>query len=72
MQLIPDDVDICWCLDIDERPVVANWAQLIRNAWSDDCKQLNYKHAFSLNPDGTPASVIWYDKITSNAKKEWY
>lgn len=31
-QLIPDDADICWCLDIDERPVVANWAELIRNA----------------------------------------
>lgn len=65
IKLIPKDIDICWCTDLDEI-LIKGWSAYLRRAWNDSAKQGWYLYAWSHNQDGTPARTFWYNKIHSN------
>ena len=73
MKLIPDDTDICFCIDMDEliNPGKPGWAQILRDNWYDEDTRANYLYAWGHNDLGEPTDVFVYDKIHSREGYEW-
>jgi glycosyltransferase involved in cell wall biosynthesis len=70
MKLIPEDVDICVCTDLDEL-FEPGWADAIRKHWKSDTEKLKYLFSWSHDEDGNSKVQIWYEKIHDNTGN-WY
>lgn len=72
LKLVPEDVDICVCTDIDER-FHPGWRKIIEEAWvsQDNVNRLKYKYNWSLNSDGSPGTSFWLGKIHSRNNYVW-
>ena len=70
MDLIPDDVDICVCTDLDEvfRP---GWRTALEEAWVPGAGQATYRYTWSFNPDGSEGVVFWSEKIHARRGYRW-
>lgn len=70
LKLVPDDGDICVCVDIDEvfRP---GWRRSMEEAWTPGTRRLTYRYTWSFNPDGTEGVVFWSDKAHSRHGFRW-
>lgn len=44
IKLIPKDIDICWCTDLDEI-LIKGWSAYLRRAWTNSAKQGWYLYA---------------------------
>lgn len=55
LNLLPDDVDICVCTDLDE---VFNkgWRKELEKNWTQDTTRLSYIYNWSLDSDNKPLS----------------
>lgn len=62
LALIPDEIDICVQLDIDE-VLPAGWRKKVETAWQSGNVWPQYKHVTSRNPDGSPRDYQLYFKI---------
>ena len=64
LALVPEDVDICVCTDLDEvfRP---GWRAALEGAWGPDTVQASYRYTWSFRPDGGEDTVFWSEKIHS-------
>lgn len=74
LKLIPNsaDIDVCFCVDLDEYVEDATFWEDIRKVVYDNpnFSRIYYKYAQHLNEDGSPATVIWYDKL--HGVKNWH
>jgi glycosyltransferase involved in cell wall biosynthesis len=70
MHLVPADVDICVCIDLDEI-LSPGWRSEVEKAWTEKTTRLRYQYYWSFNENGTPATSFWYDKIHSRAGYLW-
>ncbi len=70
MELIPDDADVCVCVDIDEI-FAPGWADKIRKQWTADTMRARYRYTWNFNPDGSEGIVFMADKIHANKKFFW-
>ncbi len=70
MELIPDDTDICVCIDIDEM-FEPGWSKILRENWSDDVSRARYRYTWNFNPDGSEGVVFMADKIHKNKMFSW-
>jgi len=53
---LPDDIDMCVSLDMDE-VITPGWKKILTEAWGRGVNRPRYKHIWSFNEDGTPARV---------------
>ena len=53
LKLIPDDVDICFSLDIDE-VINPEWRKCLEEAWTPEATRASYLYTWDFNADGTP------------------
>ena len=53
MDMLPEDVDVCVCTDLDEvfRP---GWRKALERAWVPGTDRATYEYAWSMKEDGTP------------------
>lgn len=70
MELIPDDADICVCVDIDE-VLVAGWAKTLKENWKQNTTQARYRYTWNFNPDGSEGIVFMSEKIHKNKLFKW-
>jgi glycosyltransferase involved in cell wall biosynthesis len=70
LSIIPDDVDVCVCIDLDE-VIKPGWRASIEKVWKDDTTSLHYQYIWSHNPDGTSAVIFWISKIHSRKNIHW-
>ena len=70
MYLLPDDVDVCIRLDIDER-LQPGWRELLEKAWTRETTRLRYTYVWNWNPDGTPGRQWHGDRIHSRKGYRW-
>ena len=72
LSYLPLDTDICVCIDLDE-VLEPGWRAAAEEAWTSvpGVSRLRYKYAWSHNPDGTPATSFWYDKIHARHDYRW-
>lgn len=70
LKLVPEDGDICVCVDIDEifHP---GWRRAMEAAWTPGTRRLTYRYTWSFNPDGTEGVVFWSDKAHSRHGFRW-
>ena len=70
LELVPDDVDICVCTDLDE-VFHPGWRALLEAAWRPECGQAAYRYTWNFNPDGSEGHVFWYEKIHRRHGYRW-
>ena len=70
MSYLPDDIDYCISLDMDE-VITANWRPALEKAFNAGITRPKYKHIWSWNPDGTPGLEFAYDHIHSRHGYVW-
>jgi glycosyltransferase involved in cell wall biosynthesis len=72
LDLIPEDADVCICLDLDEilRP---GWRPILERAWASapDITRLRYTFIFSWLPDGQPDYTLFQDRIHARRGYQW-
>ena len=70
LNLIPTDIDVCICLDLDEI-LCPNWREGIEKYWKDNTTRLRYEYTWSWLSDGKPDVVYYADKIHARHGYEW-
>lgn len=70
LSLVPADVDICVCIDLDE-VLSPGWRAAVEAAWAPNTTRLRYPYAWSHNADGSPATLFYYDKIHQRKNYRW-
>lgn len=64
LMLVPDDMDMAWALDIDERPA-PGWREQIEQAYNakPDAHRIRYRFVWDHNEDGSDGIVFHADKL---------
>lgn len=70
LEFVPEDIDICVCVDLDER-FEPGWREILEKAWKRDTKRAQYRYTWNFNPDGTEGVVFWIDKIHARHGFHW-
>lgn len=70
LELVPEDVDICVCTDLDEvfRP---GWRARLEQGWRPGMRQASYRYTWSFGPDGSEGYVFWTEKIHARQGYRW-
>lgn len=70
LEMIPDDFDICICLDLDE--VLNNgWSKTIKSLWKDGLTRLRYVYNWSLDKNNQPIISFYGEKIHKRKGFTW-
>lgn len=70
LELVPDDVDICVCTDLDE-VFHPGWRNKLEQAWQPDTSQARYRFTWSFTPSGQEGVVFWSEKIHARHGYRW-
>ncbi len=70
MELIPEDAEICVCVDIDEF-FVPGWSKILKENWKENTTQARYRYTWNFNPDGSEGVVFMAEKIHKNKLFKW-
>lgn len=70
LKMIPNDTDICICLDLDE-VMCKNWKNELNKVWSKDIDRLQYIYNWKLDDKNKPLISFYADKIHSYGKYKW-
>lgn len=70
MYLLPDDIDVCIRLDLDER-LQPGWRAALEKAWTPETTRLRYPYVWNWNPDGTPGRQWYSDRIHARNGYRW-
>lgn len=70
LELVPQDMDICVCTDLDEvfRP---GWRECLERGWKEKMGQASYRYTWSFEPDGAEGCVFWSEKIHARHGYRW-
>jgi glycosyltransferase involved in cell wall biosynthesis len=67
---LPEDIDMCVSLDMDE-VITPGWKKILSDAWDRGVNRPRYKHIWSWNEDGTPGLEFSYDHIHGRKGFRW-
>lgn len=70
LQFVPEDVDVCVCIDLDEI-LTPGWREAIEQSWTPATTRLRYQYVWNTLPDGRPGITFWYDKIHRRKGYRW-
>lgn len=70
LELVPEDVDICICTDLDEI-LHTGWRDLLERAWVPGTTRAAYRYTWNFNPDGSEGYVFWTEKAHSRHGYQW-
>ncbi len=69
LEMVPIDVDVCVCTDLDE-VFDPGWREELERSW-DASDRLRYKYNWSLDESNKPLVTFLYEKIHSRANYQW-
>jgi glycosyltransferase involved in cell wall biosynthesis len=70
LELVPEDADICICLDLDEI-LINGWREHLEKAYRPEITRYRYKYTWSWRADGTADLIYNGDKIHSRRDYVW-
>lgn len=71
LQLVSADTDICVCTDLDEI-LTPGWRTALEEVWVPGVtKGVKYLYTWDHNPDGSPGTTFWYEKIHARDGYRW-
>lgn len=60
--MIPDDYDVCICLDLDE-VLVSGWYEVVQALWKDGLTRIRYVYNWSLDKNNNPIISFYGEKF---------
>ena len=70
LKLVPEDTDICVCLDLDE-VMESGWREKLEKAWDKGTTRASYNYNWSFDKYGNPAVNFYIEKIHSRNDYKW-
>lgn len=70
MDMLPDDIDICVCTDLDE-VFDSGWRDKLEAAWTEHTTRLRYTYISSFDANGKPLYTYLYEKIHQRKHFRW-
>ncbi len=70
LALVPENVDLCVCTDLDE-VFRSGWRAALEKVWASDVAQISYRYTWSFTADGREGVVFWPEKIHSRRGWRW-
>ncbi len=70
LNMVPKDVDVCICLDLDE-VLCDNFRQIIEQEFTSDVTRLRYNYIWSHDNKGNPKVNFYADKIHRRKNYKW-
>jgi len=70
LDMVPEDADICVCVDLDE-VFESGWRETLEKIWEDDTTRLAYNYNWSLDKQGKPAVNFYIEKIHNRHDYKW-
>jgi len=70
LKMIPEDTDICVCVDLDEI-FEPGWRLEVEKAWKANTNRLRYVYNWSLNKENKPLVSFYGEKIHSRTGYKW-
>ena len=70
LDLVPKDVDICICTDLDE-VFLPGWRKQLEKIWQKDTTRLQYNYNWSLDENNKPLVNFYISKIHSRNNYIW-
>lgn len=70
LEMIPQDVDICVCTDLDE-VFVSGWRKELEKNWNETTTRARYNYNWSLDKDNNPIVNFYIEKIHSRNNYKW-
>lgn len=71
LSFVPEDYDVCVCIDLDE-VLSPGWRDAVEASFkSGNVDRLRYKYVWNTLPDGREGTTFWYDKIHTRNGFRW-
>lgn len=70
LALIPEDIDVALCIDLDEQ-LQPGWREALETSWVEGTTRLRYRYTWSWKPDGSPDVQYYADKIHLRKGYRW-
>ena len=70
LEMVPDDTDICICVDLDE-VFEPGWRKKLENIWKNNFTRLRYNYNWSLDENMKPLVNFYIEKIHSRHDYKW-
>lgn len=70
LDLVPSDVDICVCTDLDE-VFLPGWRKKLEEIWKDNTTRLRYNYNWKLSKDNIPEVNFYIEKIHTRQNYYW-
>ena len=70
LDMVPNDVDICVCTDLDE-VFLKGWREKLESVWNKDANRCRYTYNWSLDENDNPKVSFIYEKIHSRNNYKW-
>lgn len=70
LKMVPDDADICVCLDLDE-VIEEGWRNKLEKIWNNNLTRIKYNYNWSFDEYGKPAVNFYIDKIHKLNGYKW-
>lgn len=70
LDLVPNDVDICVCTDLDE-VFEPGWRKKLEAAWQPNTTHARYNYNWRLDEEGKPIVSFYIEKIHNRSDYHW-
>ncbi|MBQ6687241.1 MAG: glycosyltransferase [Bacilli bacterium] len=70
LKLVPDDIDICVCTDLDE-VFLSGWRDKVEACWDEGVTRLRYNYNWNFDEYGNPATSFYINKIHGRHEYKW-
>ena len=70
LDLVPSDVDVCICIDLDEI-LQPGWRKALEEQWTPDMRQGQFFYIWSFDAEGNPDVTFWREKIHTRYGFRW-
>ena len=70
LSLVPEDYDICVCIDLDE-VFEKGWRSTLEQLWDEETTRLRYNYNWSLDENNVPKVNFYIDKIHNRHDYIW-
>ncbi len=70
LDMLPNDTDICVCIDLDE-VIEKGWRKKLEEIWKNDTNRLRYNYNWSFDEYGKPKVNFYIEKIHSRNNYKW-
>lgn len=70
LALVPNDIDICLSLDMDE-VLTPGWYDILQAAWTETASSAICRSVWNFKPDGSENGVFWPNRIHKRHDYVW-